>query len=153
MLIQRLIEVEEMKHYKIGFICGFFDIVHDGHINILRWAKEQCDMLIVSVGTDEFMQIRKQRQPVMTYEQRVNVIKSIRYVDKVVPERDLDKVAAYWKYGFDVMFSGSDHKNEKIYIEAEKKLKNLGVDIVYLERSDISSTSLRARAAALAYGC
>ena len=139
-----------MKKYKTGFICGFFDILHDGHINILRWAKEQCETLIVSVGTDEFMLQRKHRQSVMTYEQRVSIIKAIRYVDKVVPEYDLDKVAAYRKYRFDVMFSGSDHKNEKTYLEAEKELKELGVDTIYLERSNVSSTNLRKRAVSLA---
>ena len=48
------------------------------------------------------------------------MVSSIRYVDEVVPEENLDKIAAYKKYHFDVMFAGSDHENEQIYIEAEK---------------------------------
>ena len=91
--------------YKKGFICGFFDLIHDGHIDILRQAKEQCEYLIVGVGTDEFMKERKGRNSVLTYEQRCTVVKAIRYVDEVVPEEDLDKLAAWKKYQFDVMFA------------------------------------------------
>ena len=60
--------------YKKGFICGFFDLIHDGHIDILRQAKEQCEYLIVGVGTDEFMKERKGRNSVLTYEQRCTVV-------------------------------------------------------------------------------
>lgn len=135
-----------MKQYRTGFICGFFDILHDGHINILKWAKSQCDILIVAVGTDEFMLERKQRETVLTYEQRVKIVKAIRYVDKVVAETDLDKLAAYRKYHFDVMFAGDDHKSEPIYVEAVKALKELGVDTIFYERNNVSSTKLRIRA-------
>lgn len=70
--------MSKMK-YKKGFICGFFDLIHDGHIDILRQAKEQCEYLIVGVGTDEFMKERKGRNSVLTYEQRCTVVKAIRY--------------------------------------------------------------------------
>jgi len=133
-----------MKKYKKGFVCGFFDILHDGHIDILRQAKSQCEYLIVAVGTDDFMFKRKHRESILNYKQRVEIVKSIRYVDEVVPEVDLDKVAAFYKYNFDVMFAGEDHLNEKIYIEAKKHLKDLGVDTIYIPRKhDISSTSIR----------
>lgn len=136
-----------MKHYKIGFVCGFFDILHEGHINILSQAKDMCDYLIVGVGTDDFMKHRKNRESILSYEQRASVVKAIRYVDEVVPEENLDKIAAYKKYHFDVMFAGSDHKNEQIYIEAEKTLKRFGVDTIYISRiNDTSSTKLRKRA-------
>lgn len=133
-----------MKKYKIGFICGFFDILHDGHIEILRKAKENCNYLIVAVGTDDFMMIRKKRQSVLTYDQRVKIVNAIKYVDLVVPETDLDKISAYHKYHFDVMFAGDDHLTEPIYIEATKTLKNMGVDTIYIPRCiDVSSTSIR----------
>ena len=133
-----------MIKYEKGFVCGFFDILHDGHIDILQQAKSQCQYLIVAVGTDEFMYKRKHRESILNYKQRVEIIKSIRYVDEVVPEVDLDKVAAFYKYNFDVMFAGEDHLNEKIYIEAMKHLKNLGVDTIYIpKKHNISSTSIR----------
>lgn len=133
-----------MKKYKLGFVCGFFDIIHDGHINILKYAKAQCDKLIVAVGTDEFMKIRKGRKPVLTYYQRIRILQSIKYVDEVVPENDLDKIAAYKKYRFDAMFAGDDHIDEKVYIESTRILKEkFGVDTIYVKRNDMSSSKLR----------
>lgn len=135
-----------MKKYKIGFICGFFDLLHDGHIDILRQAKEKCEYLIVAVGTDEFMQERKHRDSVLTYEQRIEIIKSIKYVDEVVAETNLDKVGAYRQFNFDVMFAGADHIDEPIYIQAAKELKTLGVDTIYVPRKkNSSSTDIRRR--------
>lgn len=133
-----------MKKYRVGFICGFFDLLHEGHINILRQAKDRCEHLIVAVGTDEFMRERKHRESVLTYEQRVEIVKSIRYVDEVVEETDLDKISAYRKYKFNVMFAGDDHLLEPIYIQATKDLKSLGVDTIYIPRNrSISSTQIR----------
>lgn len=135
-----------MKKYKIGFICGFFDLIHDGHIDILKQAKDKCEYLIVAVGTDEFMKKRKHRESVLKYEQRVEIVKAIKYVDKVVEETDLDKVGAYEKYHFDVMFAGDDHYNEPIYINASKELKSRGVDTIYIPRAkQCSSTDIRKR--------
>lgn len=133
-----------MKKYKVGFLCGFFDLLHDGHINILKKAKERCDYLIVAVGTDEFMRQRKNRESVLSFEQRVKIVKSIRYVDEVVEEIDLDKIEAYKRYKFNVMFAGDDHLYEPIYIEATKKLKEFGVDTIYIPRvNGCSSTEIR----------
>lgn len=135
-----------MKKYSVGFICGFFDLLHEGHIDILRQAKLRCEHLIVAVGTDEFMRERKHRESILTYEQRVEIVKSIRYVDEVVEETDLDKISAYKKYRFNVMFAGDDHLLEPIYIQATKDLKSFGVDTVYIPRSkNISSTQIRKR--------
>lgn len=133
-----------MKQYQVGFICGFFDLLHDGHIEILKRAKEKCEYLIVAVGTDEFMRVRKNRESVLSYQQRIEIVKAIRYVDEVVEEKDLDKIGAHQKYRFDVMFAGEDHLNEPIYIEATKKLKEMGVATIYIPRTkDISSTDIR----------
>lgn len=130
-----------MSRYNIGFICGFFDLLHDGHIEILRYAKSQCKYLIVGVGTDDFMRKRKHRESVLTYNQRVTILKAIRYVDEVVPETNLDKIQAYKEYHFDVMFAGEDHKNEEIYIEAAKVLQSHGVDTFFIPRNNSSSST------------
>ena len=90
------------------------------------------------------MKERKGRNSVLTYEQRCTVVKAIRYVDEVVPEEDLDKLAAWKKYQFDVMFAGDDHLKELIYIDATKRLKENGVSTIYIPRRlNISSTKLR----------
>lgn len=135
-----------MKKYKLGFITGFFDIIHEGHIEILKQAKSQCEQLIVAVGTDEFMRIRKNRESVLSYSQRTQIVSAIKYVDKVVEETDLDKIAAYKQYKFDVMFAGDDHENEPLYVKAAEILKkNYGVDTIYIKRNATSSTSIRKR--------
>lgn len=132
--------------YKIGFLCGFFDLLHDGHIDIIKQAKNKCEYLIVAVGTDEFMLERKHKETILKYEQRIEIIKALKYVDKVVPETDLDKLKAYETYHFDVMFAGDDHLYEPLYIEATKKLKELGVQTIYIPRKkNVSSSSIRKR--------
>ena len=113
-----------MKKYKVGFVSGFFDILHEGHIRILEYAKSQCEQLIVAVGTDEFMRIRKKREPVLRYVERIKIVGAIKYVDRIVEETDLDKIAAYQRYRFDVMFAGDDHQQEDIYIRDAEILKN-----------------------------
>lgn len=132
------------KHYKVGYIAGMFDILHAGHIDILEKAKSMCDILIVAVGTDEFMETRKNRKSVIPYLERKRIVESIKYVDKVVPEVNLDKLSEYSKYHFDVMFSGDDHINESTYIKAKEELNKLGVDVIYIPRiRNVSSTSIR----------
>jgi len=133
-----------MKKYKVGYVAGIFDVLHIGHIDTLRRAKEQCEYLIVAVGTDEFLKIRKNRDAVIPYVDRVQIIQSLKYVDEVVPEHDLDKIRAYKEYKFDVMFAGDDHQNEQVYIDAEKILNELGVDVIYLPHiHKVSSTWIR----------
>lgn len=136
-----------MKKYKVGFVSGFFDILHEGHIRILEYAKSQCEQLIVAVGTDEFMRIRKKREPVLRYVERIKIVGAIKYVDRIVEETDLDKIAAYQRYRFDVMFAGDDHQQEDIYIRDAEILKNrYGVDTIYIKRNNVSSTEIRKRA-------
>lgn len=132
------------KTYKVGYIAGMFDILHAGHIHILKYAKSQCDHLIVAVGTDEFMLTRKGRNSIMPYEERVEIIKAIRYVDQVVPETNLNKIGEYNKYHFNVMFSGDDHIYEETYIRTTDELKKLGVDTIFIPRvKNLSSTNIR----------
>lgn len=133
-----------MRKYKIGFLCGFFDPLHDGHIDIMRQAKEICEQLIVAVGTDDFMLKRKHHSTILSYEQRAEIVSAIRYVDQVVPEVDLDKINAYEHYHFDVMIAGDNHLMEPVYQEAKEKLAALGVDTVFVPRKkNISSTLMR----------
>lgn len=130
--------------YKIGYVSGMFDILHIGHINILKYAKEMCEHLIVAVGTDDFIRWRKNHEPFMSYEERVAIVSALRYVDEVVPGTDLDKIAAYKKYHFDVMIAGSDHIDEPTYIKTEKELKKFGVTTLYFPRVlNVSSTKFR----------
>lgn len=133
-----------MKNYKVGYTTGVFDMFHIGHLNILRRAKEQCDYLIVGVSTDELVVSYKNRKPIIPYNERKAIVESIKYVDKVVPQENMNKIAAWRKYKFDAMFVGSDWKGTDKWNEFERQFSTVGVDIVYLPYTQgTSSTQLR----------
>ncbi|MDA3820286.1 MAG: adenylyltransferase/cytidyltransferase family protein [Candidatus Delongbacteria bacterium] len=132
------------KKYKIGYTTGVFDLFHIGHLNIIKKAKEQCEHLIVGVSTDELVKSYKNKIPVIPYEERVEIVRSCRYVDEVVPQINRDKFAAFEKYGFDAMFVGDDWKGKPLFKEVEKKLKENGSDVVYFPYTkNTSSTIIR----------
>ena len=131
-----------MKRYKIGYTTGVFDLFHIGHLNILERAKEQCDYLIVGVSTDEVVWNYKNKKPVIPYEERVAIVKAIRYVDEVVPQASMDKIEAWDKLHFDVMFHGDDWKGSSMYMDIEKKFDALGVDLVFLPHTQGTSSTM-----------
>jgi len=133
-----------MKKYKVGYTTGVFDMFHIGHLNILRRAKEQCDYLIVGVSTDELVVSYKHKKPIIPYNERKAIVESIKYVDKVVPQINMNKMGAWEEYKFDVMFVGSDWKGTDKWNEYERQFRTVGVDIVYLPYTHgTSSTQLR----------
>lgn len=127
----------------IGYTTGVFDMFHIGHLNIIRKAKEKCDYLIVGVSTDELVQKEKRKRPVIPYQDRVEIVKAIRYVDEVVPQENKDKYSAWEKYHFNKMFVGSDWKGTPQWNEYEKQFATCDVEIEYIPHTDgISSTKL-----------
>lgn len=130
----------------IGYTTGVYDMFHIGHLNILRRAKEQCDYLIVGVSTDELVQHDKNKLPIIPFTERCAIIEAIKYVDKVVPQTDKNKLGAWKKYHFNKMFVGSDWKGTPQWTKFEEEFAPVGVEIVYLDHTDgISSTILRDR--------
>ena len=128
----------------IGYTTGVFDMFHIGHLNILKRAKQECDFLIVGVTTDDLCYKRKQKYPIICEDERVEIVKAIRYVDQVVLQEDMDKLTAVIKYHCNKVFVGSDWKGTDAWNEYEKQFGKYGVDVVYLEHTDgISSTILR----------
>lgn len=133
-----------MKKYKKGYTSGVFDMFHIGHLNILKNAKEYCDTLIVGVTTDELCIERKKKKPIISFDDRSEIVKSIKYVDAVVAQKDMNKLAMVKKLQCDVVFVGSDWKGTPSWNEYEKQFKQINVDVVYLPHtSGISSTILR----------
>lgn len=130
----------------IGYTTGVYDMFHIGHLNILKRAKEQCDYLIVGVSTDELVLNDKNKTPIIPFEDRCSIVKSIKYVDEVVSQPDKNKLAAWEKYHFNKMFVGSDWKGSIAWNNFEKQFVPLGVEIIYLDHTDgISSTILRGK--------
>ena len=127
----------------IGYTTGVYDMFHIGHLNIIKRAKEQCDYLIVGVSTDELVQHEKCKTPVIPYEERAAIVAAIKYVDRVVPQVDKNKVQAWERYHFDKMFVGSDWRGTPQWNSYESEFASLGVEIIYLPHTDgISSTQL-----------
>lgn len=126
----------------IGYTTGVYDLFHIGHLNILRRAKEQCDYLIVGVSTDKLVEEYKKKKPIIPFQERIEIIGAIKYVDKVVPQETMDKLVAWEQYKFDVMFHGSDWKGSQLYQEIEKKLNEVGVQIVYLPHTTGTSSTM-----------
>ena len=117
---------------------GTFDLLHYGHINLLRRAKELGDYLVVGLSTDDFNK-QKGKTSYFPYEKRKMLIESIRYVDLVIPEAEWDqKRDDVHKYQIDVFVLGDDWKGQFDFLAEE------GVEVIYLERTpEISTTQIK----------
>lgn len=134
------------KKYKIGYTTGVYDMFHIGHLNILRRAKEQCETLIVGVTTDDLCWKRKNKYPIICEQERMEIVGAIKYVDKVLPQADMEKIRPVKEVGADAVFVGSDWKGTDAWNEYEKELAKVGCTVVYLDHTDgISSSILRAK--------
>ncbi len=132
-----------MEKYRVGYTTGVYDMFHIGHLNLLKRAKEQCEFLIVGVTTDELVSYKNERA-IIPHNERMAIVENIKYVDKVVSQEDMNKMNAWEKYKFDVMFVGSDWKGTKKWNEFERQFSTVGVDIVYFSYTQgTSSTQLR----------
>lgn len=118
---------------------GTFDLLHYGHINLLRRAKAQGDYLIVALSTDRFNQDSKNKQCYFDYEKRKALLEAIRYVDLVIPEDNWEqKKSDMHLYQIDTFVMGDDWKGKFDYLTEE------GVEVVYLPRTpEISTTQIK----------
>lgn len=125
----------------IGYTTGVFDLFHVGHLNILKNAKLMCDKLIVGVTTDELVK-QKLRKTVIPFEERIEIVCNIRYVDTVVPQENWDKYEAWERYKFDIMFVGDDWFQSPRFKDVEKKLSKKDVKVIYFPYTKGSSSTL-----------
>lgn len=131
------------KKYRIGYTTGVFDLFHIGHLNILKRAKEQCDYLIVGVSTDELVRQYKNKTPVIPFEERKAIVEAIKYVDEVVPQESRDKIEAFNKYQFDVIFVGDDWKGSKVFDEVDEYMhKHGGRGVEYIPYTKNTSSTI-----------
>jgi len=125
----------------IGYTTGVFDLFHIGHLNLLKKAKEQCDYLIVGVSVDALVAY-KNKHAVIPFEERIEIVKAIRYVDEVVPQENMDKMEAWNRLHFNVMFVGDDWKGTEKWNNYEKQFDEVGVKIVYFPYTKGTSSTL-----------
>ncbi|MHB9294111.1 putative glycerol-3-phosphate cytidylyltransferase [Hollandina sp. SP2] len=115
---------------------GTFDLLHYGHINILKKAKALGDYLIVALSTDEFNLAEKQKKSYFDYEKRKQLLESIRYVDLVIPEKSWDqKIIDIDNYYIDIFVIGDDWSGKFDFLKEK-------CEVIYLQRTPEISTTL-----------
>lgn len=124
---------------KIGYLSGTFDLFHIGHLNLLRRAKTYCDYLVVGVHKDAS---HKGKSTFISFEERCEIVKSIKYVDKVIPSEKED-CDVYLKgiVKYDYLFVGSDYKGTERFNRYERIFADKGVEIVYFPYTQGTSSS------------
>ena len=133
-----------MRKYKVGYTQGVYDMFHIGHLNLLNNAKKQCDYLIVGVNADALVMSYKNKVPVINENERAEIVRNIKAVDRCEIVESLDKKEMHHKFDFDVIFIGDDWKGNPRWEQTRLEMAEYGVDIVFLPHTpDISSTELR----------
>ena len=126
----------------IGYTTGVFDLFHIGHLNIIKESKKKCDYLIVAVCSDELAFKLKKKKPVIPFQERIEIIKSLKYVDRAVEEKVDDKTKVKKKYKINIIFKGDDWKNTRKWNQLEKELKKQNIKIIFIKYTKKTSSSL-----------
>ncbi|WP_329198447.1 MULTISPECIES: adenylyltransferase/cytidyltransferase family protein [unclassified Streptomyces] len=139
------------RPYRVGYAPGAYDLFHIGHLNILRHARSQCDYLVAGVVSDEMAELAKGRRPMIPLVERLEIVRSVKYVDAAFVETVPDKVETWKQVRFDVIFKGDDWRGTPKGDRLEKDFAEHGVDVVYFPYTvHTSSTQLRRALDALA---
>lgn len=126
----------------IGYTTGVYDLFHVGHLNLLKNAKGMCDKLIVGVTVDELVAY-KGKQALIPFEDRIEIVRSIKYVDAAVPQYDMDKLTACKKLGAKFLFVGDDWYGTEKWQAYEKEFEEAGIQIIYFPYTKgVSSTKI-----------
>ena len=138
--INQIKKIKDKKGYKIGFTCSCFDLLHAGHIIMLKDSKKQCDYLVVGLQTDPTIDRTEKNKPIQSLEERKIQLEAIKYIDKIIiyeTENDLYKLV--YDIMPDVRILGTDYI-DKYFTGVDIE----GVDIYFHERNhDYSTSSLR----------
>ena len=125
----------------VGYTTGVFDLFHIGHLTLLKNARGLCDKLIVGVTVDELVSYKNTRA-VIPFEERLVVVRSIKYVDAAIPQYDMDKFEMWNKLSFDVMFVGDDWYQSDRWVQLQEKFTAVGVRVVYFPYTPGTSSTI-----------
>ena len=132
---------------RVGFVCSSFDLLHAGHVQMLREAKEHCDYLICGLQTDPTLDRPEKNQPVQTIVERYTQLKGVRYVDEIIPystEKDLEDILTM--YHIDVRILGEEYR--EMDFTGKDICKKRGIQLYFNKRDHrFSSSDLRKRVA------
>jgi glycerol-3-phosphate cytidylyltransferase len=135
---------EDCLKGRIGYAPGAFDLFHIGHLNLLQQARNHCDYLIAGVVSDDILLIKKGITPIIPLVERLEIVRSVRFVDEGIAETVFDKLEVWKKVKFDVLFKGDDWCGTPDGDRLERELAVVGVKVIYFPYTTItSSTSLR----------
>lgn len=136
-----------MKPNTVGFTCSAFDLLHAGHISMLREAKAQCDYLICGLQVDPSLDRPEKNRPVQTVVERYTQLSAVKYVDEIIPyvsEKDLTDILEMYK--IDVRILGDEYKDKDF--TGRELCDRLGIDLYFNRRNHrFSSSELRKRIA------
>lgn len=133
---------------RIGYAAGGFDLFHVGHLNLLRQARERCDELVAGVVSDEMLRQVKGVEPVIPTFERVEIVRSVRWVDQVHVETVPDKLDVWREVGFTHFFKGDDWRGTEKGLLLERELAEVGVEVVYFPYTAHTSSTVLKRALA-----
>ena len=138
---------------RIGYAAGGFDLFHVGHLNLLRHAKQHCDVLIAGVVSDEMLREVKGIEPVIPTAERAEIVRHLRFVDRVYVENTPSKLDAWRDMHFTHFFKGDDWRGTPKGLRLEEQFAEVGVESQYLPYTmHTSSTALRRALAAITEG-
>ncbi|WP_326690716.1 MULTISPECIES: adenylyltransferase/cytidyltransferase family protein [unclassified Streptomyces] len=130
--------------HTVGYAPGAYDLFHVGHLNLLRHARARCDYLVAGVVSDEMAERAKGRPPVIPLVERLQIVRSIRFVDGAFVETVPDKLETWQQVRFDVLFKGDDWRGTPKGERLEADFRTVGVEVVYFPYTvHTSSTQLR----------
>ena len=130
----------------VAYVSGVFDMFHVGHLNLIRRARERCNVLVVGVLTDVETLRTKGRTPVVPEHERLQIVAAVRWVDDVILDPSVDKLVAWRMRPFGVLFKGDDWEGTERGRRFEQQLATVGARVEYLPyTAHTSSTQLRRR--------
>ncbi|MBO0896438.1 MULTISPECIES: adenylyltransferase/cytidyltransferase family protein [Arthrobacter] len=137
---------------RIGYASGAYDLFHIGHLNLLKHARSQCDYLIAGVASTEMTQRLKGTTPVIPLAERLEIVRSVRYVDAVVVDTHVNKADTWQEVGFNIFFKGDDWKGTEKGERLEQDMARIGVEVVYFPYTVSTSSTVLRRALTLLDG-
>jgi glycerol-3-phosphate cytidylyltransferase len=126
---------------RIGYAPGAFDLFHIGHLDLLRRAKERCDFLIAGVVADDVLARHKNVTPVIPLAERLEIVRSVRFVDMAHAAMTNDKIEIWRELRFNILFKGDDWQGTEKGRKLDRDFAELGVEVVYFPYTQATSSS------------